>query len=140
MEPTRNAVILAAGVGKRLGARDLPKCLVEVGGRTLMERHLENLVAAGINRVVVVVGHGGKKIRKRFADQQADLEIQYVENPDYRKGSIISLLLGLASMPENESCIWMDADVLYPGKMLLDLARSDAELTCAAYFASTPLR
>ena len=86
MEPTRNAVILAAGVGKRLGLKDLPKCLVEIGGRTLMKRRLENLAAAGISRVVVVLGHSGEKIRERFGDHQGDPEIQYVENPDYRPG------------------------------------------------------
>ncbi len=129
MEPTRNAVILAAGVGKRLGLKDLPKCLVEIGGRTLMERHLENLAAAGISRVVVVLGHGGEKIRERFSDHRGDPGIQYVENPDYRQGSVISLYLGLQALPVDESALWMDADVVYPAKMLHDLARSNAELT-----------
>ncbi len=129
MERTKDAVILAAGVGKRLGRKDLPKCLVEVGGRTLMARHLEHLAAAGIERVVVVLGHGGEQIRERFGERRGALAITYVENPDYRRGSVISLLLGLYAQDLDKSTLWMDADVLYPAKMLADLAGSNAELT-----------
>jgi choline kinase len=129
MEGVTNAVILAAGVGKRLGRRDQPKCLVTVGGKTLMERHLEHLAAAGVGRVVVVLGHGGEQIREQFGGRRGDLAIEYVENPDYTRGSVISLCLGLKALPEDAGAIWMDADVIYPGKMLADLARSEAELT-----------
>jgi choline kinase len=129
MERTKDAVILAAGVGKRLGRKDQPKCLVEVGQRTLMERHLENLAAAEITRVVVVLGHGSEQIRERFGESRGNLQITYVENPEYRRGSVISLLLGLSTLPEEADVIWMDADVIYPARMLDDLAGADADLT-----------
>lgn len=56
---TTEAVILAAGRGKRLGpeAEDRPKCLTEVGGRTLLQRQLELLAASGVRRVCVVAGY-----------------------------------------------------------------------------------
>ena len=51
-------VILAAGKGSRLNgtAGDKPKCLVEVGGITLLERQIRTLERAGIDDIVVVVG------------------------------------------------------------------------------------
>ena len=53
------AVILCAGVGGRLRplTEDSPKCLVEVGGKTILESCLANLEAAGIDDVVLVTGY-----------------------------------------------------------------------------------
>lgn len=58
------AVILAAGMGSRLGpvAGGLPKCLLEVGGRTLLQHHLAALNEIGIERVLIVVGHGAGQV------------------------------------------------------------------------------
>jgi choline kinase len=130
MGTTKSAVILAAGVGKRLGRRDLPKCLVEIGGISLLERHLGHLYTAGVENVIVVVGHGADQVEKHVGRGFDDLTIVYLPNQQYRRGSVISLLLGLSAIPMDESAIWMDADVLYPRKMLHDLAKSDADLTC----------
>lgn len=59
------AVILAAGCGKRLGAeaRGGPKCLLEVGGRTLAAHQLAALAEVGIDDVCLVVGYGAEKVR-----------------------------------------------------------------------------
>ena len=53
------AIILAAGVGKRLWTltQHRPKCLIEVGGRTLLSRYLETLASVGIMQAVIVVGY-----------------------------------------------------------------------------------
>ena len=52
-------IILAAGRGSRLGryTDDRPKSLITLGGKTLMQRSLDNLRAAGFEEVVVVVGY-----------------------------------------------------------------------------------
>lgn len=57
--PTPQALILAAGRGKRLGAHieDFPKCLLQVGGRSLLDHQLSMLAAAGIRDVCVVTGY-----------------------------------------------------------------------------------
>src|SRR5207245_930499 len=53
------AIILAAGVGKRIGAAtgNRPKCLHEFGGRSLLVRYLDALLAVGVKSAVLVVGH-----------------------------------------------------------------------------------
>lgn len=60
-----NAIILAAGLGGRMGplAANRPKCLLELRGRTILERQLDLLAASGVERVAVVVGHQGEAIR-----------------------------------------------------------------------------
>lgn len=60
--PPNQAVILAAGCGRRYGA-GLPKTLLPIGGRTLLEHQIEMLRRHGIERICVVVGHGAERVR-----------------------------------------------------------------------------
>ena len=62
------AMILAAGRGERLRplTETVPKALVEVRGRSLLERHLESLCDAGIEDVVINLGWHGEQIRERI--------------------------------------------------------------------------
>ena len=58
------AVILAAGLGSRLGGGSdgRPKCLLDVGGRTLIRHHLEVLNGLGVEDILIVVGHGAEQV------------------------------------------------------------------------------
>lgn len=74
------AMILAAGRGERLRplTDHTPKSLVEVGGETLLERHLENLGRAGIRDVVINLGWLGDRIVQRVGDgDQFGLNVEY---------------------------------------------------------------
>ncbi len=85
------AVILAAGFGSRLGKMSggLPKCLLEVGGRTLIEHQLDALSDAGVGKVLVVIGHQADKVRELLGDR-----VEYVENRIYAEtNSLYSLWL-----------------------------------------------
>ena len=72
------ALILASGVGKRLYplTKDKPKALLEIGGKTLLERHIQNLNNCGISDVVIVVGCFADKI-----EQACGAGIKYIYNP-----------------------------------------------------------
>src|SRR3954468_12108335 len=72
-------VILAAGRGARLngGNGDMPKCLVTVGGETLLARNVRVLREAGIEDVVVVVGCAAETVRRSLAD------VTFVDNPQF---------------------------------------------------------
>ncbi|MBI2898891.1 MAG: phosphocholine cytidylyltransferase family protein [Planctomycetes bacterium] len=122
----REAVIMAAGVGKRLKpfTEKHPKSLLDVGGRTLLERHLANLEAAGVERTTIVIGHFGDQIRDRFGARFEEMAIRYVENPRYTRGSILSMHAGLDGL--RQSAVFMDADVLYHPEILRRLLRSEA--------------
>ena len=63
------AIILSAGQGKRLLplTSEVPKCLLPVGGKTLLERQLDALAECGVNQVTVVVGYGAEKVESLVA-------------------------------------------------------------------------
>ena len=87
------AVILAAGTGGRLGPRAVegPKVLLTIGDRTLLERHLRLLSIAGIDEVVIGVGYAAEQVRAALARLGADGRVTTVHNPDYRRGSVVTL-------------------------------------------------
>ena len=68
--PPTEAVILAAGRGSRLQSETdaVPKCLTEVGGRTLLEHQLELLYGAGIERICVVAGYQAQAVQDAVGD------------------------------------------------------------------------
>ncbi|MFQ5354240.1 MAG: NTP transferase domain-containing protein [Thermodesulfobacteriota bacterium] len=85
------AVILAAGYGSRLEkvSKGLPKCLVPVGGRPLIEHQIEALNDAGIGRILVVVGYKAEAVRKELGPR-----VEYIENTRYDEtNSLYSLWL-----------------------------------------------
>lgn len=120
------AVLLAAGRGKRLG-RSSPKVLVEIAGKTLLERHLANMRRAGITALTVVVGFEQQQIRDALAALRAPFPVELIENPDYLRGSILSLHTAVKAGRLDDGGIWMDADVLYPAELLRRLVASRHE-------------
>ena len=119
------AVILAAGVGKRLGHvnGNRPKCLIELGGRTLLSRHLENLANGGVTEVVIVVGYQQDLIRRAVEGEQFPGRVEFVVNDAYERGSIGSLWAVQQELHHDDAVI-MDADVLYHPNILHRLVES----------------
>jgi choline kinase/phosphatidylglycerophosphate synthase len=83
-------VILAAGSSSRLGG--VPKALARVAGVTLLERAVATLRSAGVERIVVVVGHARASMRELVA--RRGLEVELVENDDFGLGNGSSVLVG----------------------------------------------
>ncbi len=117
------AVLLAAGRGKRLGSTS-PKVLTDVGGKTLLERHLTNMVEAGITALTIVVGFEQGQLREALARIPTTLPVDLLENPDFVRGSILSLQVATRVGRLDAGGIWMDADVLYPPELLRRLVAS----------------
>lgn len=124
------AVLLCAGRGRRLG-RDGPKCLLEVSGRSLLERHLDNLPAAGIEGLTIVTGHRHGEIeaaiarisgRRQREGRSLGMAVELRYNDRYQHGSIVSLQCAADRLLDGG--VWMDADVLYPYELLARLVRS----------------
>jgi choline kinase len=108
-------ILLAAGVGKRLGAAG-PKVLLPVGGRSLLERHLSALSAYGLTDISLTVGYESAAIRAAVA--QLGVPVEFVENPDFRSGSMVSLQVHGARLRRGTQVILMDGDVLYSEEMI----------------------
>jgi molybdenum cofactor cytidylyltransferase len=86
------AVLLAAGRGERMGRR--PKALLELGGVPLIRRQLIALSGAGVDEVVVVLGHYHDQIEPLVRD----FPVTIVRNEDPDAGQVSSLRLGLAAL------------------------------------------
>lgn len=128
------AIILAAGIGRRLAAiyGERPKCLIEVGGRALLLRLVDALREVGVDRVVVVVGFGAGEVRDALRDRPG---VECVENARYREGAILSLWTARAHL--EDAVLVMDADVLCPTSMLRRLVESPHE-NCFLLDAGSP--
>ncbi len=120
------AIILAAGVARRLAplTDKTHKCLLPVGGRALLGRMLAALDATGIREAVLVVGHRADQIRELAGVRFGRIRIRYVENPEYAKGSAISLYAARDHL--REPSLVMDADVLFPREFLRRLLAAPA--------------
>jgi len=86
------AVLLAAGAGERIGRR--PKCLLELGGVPLIRRMLIALSGAGVDELVVVLGHHAEQI----APVVENFPVTVVHNPHPEDGQVSSQRLGLAAL------------------------------------------
>jgi choline kinase len=100
---TKKAIIVAAGMGRRLSpyTDDRPKCLVDVGGRSLLERQLESYRMAGIEDIHVVRGYMKEKI--------AFTGLRYFDNDDFRNNNIlVSLFYASSAMAGGFLCSYAD--------------------------------
>jgi choline kinase len=120
------AIILAAGVARRLApvTDRTHKCLLPVGDRPLLTRMLGALESIAVTETVIVVGHCADQVRAVAGDKLGSMRIRYVENPDYTRGSVLSLYAARAHLAE--PALVMDADVLFPREFLRRLARATA--------------
>jgi dTDP-glucose pyrophosphorylase len=114
VEPERNTpiVIMAGGLGARLRplTNDIPKPLLKVGSRPVLETIVENFAAQGFQRITLCINYRGDMIRDHFGDgSRWDVQIAYVEEPD-RMGTAGALTL----LPErpSEPFIVMNGDLL----------------------------
>jgi MurNAc alpha-1-phosphate uridylyltransferase len=109
-------MVLAAGLGLRLRplTLDRPKALVEVKGRTLIDRALDRLAAGGIGKAVVNLHHKGNTLRQHLA-QRPDIEIAFSDESDElleTGGGVVKALPLLGDEPflvVNSDVIWLDA-------------------------------
>ena len=118
------AIILAAGMGKRLGeyTRDNTKCMLPVNGRPLIDRTLDMLASLGIRRVVIVVGYQAQNLIDYIGQRYADrLDIEYVNNPIYdRTNNIYSLSLASEQMAQDDTLL-LESDLILEPSILQSL-------------------
>lgn len=118
-------IILAAGIGKRLGksSDDGPKCLLEIDGSSLLERHVVQLKQLGLEDVNIVVGYQQERMVKEL--DRLGLAGKFFYNPDFRLGSIVSLYCAREILSSGEDVVLMDADVLYAPQILEALIKTE---------------
>lgn len=117
------AIILAAGMGKRLGelTKNNTKCMVEVNGQKLIDRVLTFLSHLNLNRIVIVVGYQAQNLVQYIENQYSNLNIEFVENPIYDKtNNIYSLALAKEKFKEDDTLL-LESDLIFEESMLRKL-------------------
>lgn len=117
------AIILAAGMGKRLGelTKNNTKCMVEVNGVKLIDRVLTFLSHLNLKRIVIVVGYQAQNLVQYVENQYGNLNIEFVENPIYDKtNNIYSLALAKDKFKEDDTLL-LESDLIFGESMLRKL-------------------
>jgi choline kinase/DNA-binding XRE family transcriptional regulator len=116
------ALIIAAGMGSRLKGytEELPKCMLDFGGKTLLEWQLESYHECGINNVSLIRGYKSEKINYEG--------IRYFENPDYQNNNILnSLFYGEEEL--NGNVVVSYSDILFEPAVVKRLLESDHDIS-----------
>lgn len=122
------AVILAAGVASRLRpwTDHAPKCLLPLGGGTLLGRTLDALEAGGVRDVVLVSGYLEERIRRYVAERAPEMRVEFVRNDVYAStNNIYSLWLARAAVLGG-SMLLLDSDILFDPAIIPALLAADA--------------
>lgn len=121
------AVILAAGLGQRISHRigSGPKALLEIGGRTLLDRSLDALEAAGFEDVIVVTGHAAEAVTPVLARRTRGPRVREHWNPLYATMNNIASMLAVEALVEGGFCL-LNSDIVFDPSILVDVAALDA--------------
>ncbi len=110
------AILLAAGASRRLHplTKDIPKCLIRIGEKTIIEHQLDAVEAAGLDEAVIVVGYLKEKIVDFIGHRYGDiLRVSYIENPDFAVTNTIYSLYLARDFFLDDDFIYFNADVLF---------------------------
>jgi choline kinase len=102
------AIILSAGQGSRLGhlTSDRPKCLIEFGGRTLLDRQLDTLAANRVEEAVVVTGFRDEQVEAAIARRAGGPKVRTVYNPFYKVADNLGSLFVARGELEDDCIVW----------------------------------
>lgn len=120
------AVILAAGRGSRMGGKtkEVPKCLTELCGKTLLERQIEAVRQAGIEEIGIVRGYMAEKISIEG--------IKYFENPKWSETNMLMSLCCAGEWLETDECVISYSDIVYTAAAIESIKNCKRDI-CITY-------
>ncbi len=129
------AVILAAGLGTRLGSHtaNKPKAMAEVRGKTLISRVFDFIGDGSFSEITVVAGYMGQSLASHVSKISPSARV--LHNSDFRKGNILSLAVALEKV--SEGFLLMNADHIYPRRMFKKIIPSGDHITAICDFDRT---
>jgi choline kinase len=119
-------VILAAGAGSRLKplTDHMPKCLLKVGVKSILEMTIENLLATNNSEIIIVTGYLENKIREFIRERFPHLQITYIYNELYAStNNIYSLWLAKDEVLGNDMMM-LDSDIVFDERIISKLQNS----------------
>ena len=133
------AVILAAGTASRLRplTDNCPKCLLEINGKTLLERTIDAIIEAGIHEITIVTGYRAEMIRdfmarklQRLNEALEDVVFNFIHNDVYATTNNIYSLWLARPQVDGEDFLLMDSDI-YCDKLLVKAIAQEEETALA---------
>lgn len=123
-------IILAAGFGKRLMplTEHIPKTLVQIQEKTILEHIVTNLVDCGIQEICVVVGHGkeGVVLETNKLSKTFNCDFEIVENENYlRTNTGYSLLRAINCLKKSDDIVVINGDTVFDRRILKNLVKCD---------------
>lgn len=120
------AIILAAGLSKRLRplTDNTPKCLLKVGGKTILEMTIDNVLKSGIRDFIMVTGYRENMIKDFISQKYPDLSIKYLTNSDFENNNN-SYSLWMTKDHVNGDSILLDSDILFDFRIVSKLLASE---------------
>lgn len=131
------AMILAAGMGKRLGkfTQNQAKCMVKVGSVTLLERNVDAIKKAGIKRLIIVVGYEAEKLIKFIEKNITDIDVKFVHNQDYASTNNIYSLYLARNLLAKDDTILLESDLIYEPQIVSNMVKCpDKNLVAVAKY------
>ena len=121
------SVILAAGVSARLRplTDNKPKCLLKIGGKTILERTLDNLLAYNLDDLIIVTGYLEEQIKSFVKRYYPKLNVTYIFNEQYDTTNNIYSLWMTKDLVMNNEMLLLDSDILFDKKILGLLLNSE---------------
>ena len=109
------AVILAAGMGRRLGdlTKNNTKAMVEVNGETLISRLLNQLASKNIQRIIIVTGHGEENLKQHISSHHNNLNISYIHNSLYDQTNNIYSLWLAKELFQQDDTLLIESDLIF---------------------------
>ena len=122
------ALILAAGVSRRLYPKtyNTPKCLLEVGGKPIINYQLEALSELGVNDITMIVGYHREMLVESVEKNFPEINFKFIVNHHYfETNTAYSVYVGREALSDQH--LLMNADVVYPKELLSKLYHSSFE-------------
>lgn len=128
----RSAIILVAGRGRRLGSLPVPKCMLEVGGQSLLEHQVRALSSVGVRLFELVIGYASEQVMShaRTLATRYGVEFGFTYNPGFdTSNTLVSMALASQRLRAGAWCL--NGDVLFPVSVVQQLRGASDEAILA---------
>ncbi len=122
-----NGLILAAGMGIRLKeyTKNIPKCMVDINGETLIKRQIEALNSVEINKIIIVCGYKKEILKDYIMKNFQNNDIIFVDNDDYKTtNNIYSLFLAREYLSQDDTLL-LESDLIFDNSIIKSLVEDN---------------
>ena len=131
------ALMLAAGMGKRLGnyTKNATKCMVPVNGKTLIEYAIESLIYAGIKKFTMVVGYKKDVLKNFLKGKYPQIQIDFIDNDVYDSTNNIYSLYLARDVLSSDDTILLESDLIFDKEIIREIVSSpEKNLAVVSHF------